>query len=77
MTPTVGRVVQVLVDPAQNNGSDVAPAIITRVWNDRMINVKVLLDAKDNLWQTSIQLHDDRPDDSSLRQAAWWPPRAS
>ncbi|WP_327088541.1 hypothetical protein OIE66_40535 [Nonomuraea sp. NBC_01738] len=30
--PSVGRIVHVLVDPKKNNGSPVAPAIITRVW---------------------------------------------
>ena len=34
MKPTVGRIVHVLVDPKQNNGSDVAAAVITRVWSD-------------------------------------------
>lgn len=29
--PTIGRIVIVPVDPATSNGSDVAPAIITRV----------------------------------------------
>jgi hypothetical protein len=44
MTPTVGRIVHVLVDPKANNGSDVAPAIITRVWNDSGVNLRVLRD---------------------------------
>lgn len=60
MKPTIGRVVLALVDPATNNGSDVAPAIITRVFSDTIVNVRVLLDGPDVPWKTSISLHDDR-----------------
>lgn len=44
MKPTIGRVVHVLVDPKINNGSDVAPAMITRVWSDECVNLRVLHD---------------------------------
>lgn len=60
MTPTVGRIVHVLADPKTNNGADVAPAIITRVWSESMINVRVLLDGPDAPWWTSISLYADR-----------------
>lgn len=61
----VGRIVHVFVDPAANNGADVAPAMITRVWSDRMVNVRVirdnaLADATD--WKTSITLFPARKD---------------
>lgn len=61
-TPTVGRHVHVLVDPSSNNGSDVAPAIITRVWSPSSINARVFHDIAgsstiDGL--TSIPLHAD------------------
>lgn len=75
MKPSVGRIVHVLVDPADNNGTDVAPAIITRVWSDSMVNVKVLLDATAEQWQTSVNLYSERPTDPALTRAAWWPPR--
>lgn len=65
--PAVGRIVHVIVDPRQNNGSDVAPAVITRVWSDICVNVRVLFDGPhaqvdDNRqhWQTSIMLYPDR-----------------
>lgn len=74
--PSVGRIVHVLVDPALNNGSDVAPAIITRVWSDAMVNVKVFLDSEGaDLCQTSVNLHPEQPDDPAITRAAWWPPR--
>jgi len=74
MKPSVGRIVHVLVHPVENNGTDVAPAIITRVWSDTMVNVKVLLDAEANAWQTSVNLYDARPGEDVTR-AAWWPER--
>lgn len=45
MTPSIGRVVHVLVAPVTNNGSDVAPATVTRVWEQRpdgawLVNLK-------------------------------------
>lgn len=73
--PSIGRIVHVIADRAKNNGSDVAAAVITRVWNDTMINVKVLTDGDKDYWQTSINLYDERPQDDSIVRAAWWPPR--
>ena len=60
-TPSVGRIVHVLVDPATNNGADAAPAIITRVFHDTMVNVRVLLDGSEQTpAKTSVSLHPDR-----------------
>lgn len=74
MQPTVGRVVHVLMDPSVNNGSDVAPAIITHVWNDTAINVRVIRDGypDPSEWMTSISLHESREaleDHAAQRQA--------
>lgn len=85
--PALGRVVHVFVDPAHNNGSDVAPAVITRVWNEQGVNLKVLLDNPDNIWLTSVTLCDDRESAEQVKSyrvadngdrypaAAFWPPR--
>lgn len=80
-TPSLGRVVLVLVAPVTNNGSDVAPATIVRVsgapgaWS---VNLKVDLDgATTAKWLTSVGLFDT---EEAARQckgfAAFWPPRA-
>lgn len=86
--PFVGRIVLVTVDPRQNNGSDVAPAVITRVWaGDDLINAKVLLDGDANLWMTNIPLFKERPEpddervqnyyfDTGKMRVAFWPPRS-
>lgn len=35
MKPSIGRIVIVLGGPAVTNGTNIAPAIITRTWSDR------------------------------------------
>lgn len=84
-TSTVGSMVHVIVDPRQNNGSDVAPALITRVWENELVNVRVLLDGPDVLWLTSIKLFGERPaeddetvgrDTNGVQRAAFWPSRS-
>lgn len=63
MAPTVGRIVLVIVDPASNNGSEIAPAIITRVWSgndDRaLVNYRILgdHDPSDDERKTSAGLY--------------------
>lgn len=69
--PSVGRIVHVLIDPTMNNGADVAPAIITRVWPSGgpvdatgfvgYVNVRVLADSDNTLWLTSINMFAARP----------------
>lgn len=61
-----GRIVHVLVDPAFNGGDDVAPAVITRVWSDEMVNVRLLLDSDPAFYgpqgerRTSVPLKESR-----------------
>lgn len=76
---SIGRSVHVQVDPASNNGSDVAAAVIVRAWgtyttNDGLgdretVNVRVLLDQDKTLWLTSIPLFQTRPDSNALAAA--------
>lgn len=82
--PSLGRIVLTKVDPRQNNGSDEAPAIITRVWSDELVNLKVLLDSGDTLWKTSVKFQDKAPEDGDdnfpvsmdgVPHVAYWPPR--
>ena len=74
--------------PADNNHSDTAPAIITRVWSDGCVNVRVLTDSDAVLWHTSVSLHADRAaadaavaparemhGEAADLRAAWWPER--
>ncbi|MGW4108546.1 hypothetical protein [Streptomyces sp. NPDC004976] len=76
--PSVGRIVLVPAEPTMNNGADVAPAIITRVWNDSTINVRVLLDSQNAPeWRTSL-VHTDALEglDGNASPHRWaWPPR--
>jgi hypothetical protein len=74
--PSLGRVVLTRVEPTMNNGADVAPAIITRVWSDDMVNLRVFCDAPTMpLSKTSVRLVDAEPAAGDLPHAAWWPPR--
>lgn len=76
--------------PATNNGSDVAPAIITNVFTNDCVNVRVFLDSTAvPAWRTSVPLYEDREAleagrvkwaelvgaDPSHYVAAYWPPR--
>jgi hypothetical protein len=60
MKPTVGRIVLVFCDPRYNNGAEEAPAVVTRVWSDTMINVHVLPDSGALYVKTSVTLHATR-----------------
>jgi hypothetical protein len=62
ITPSLGRIVLFTVPPHSNNASDVAPAIITRVWSDTCVNLRVLLDSQSLDWKTSMPLHQTRED---------------
>lgn len=83
-TPAVARIVLVRVHPEANNGADVAPAVITRVWDQvpesktqpahHHVNVRVLYDGQSLDWWTSIPLFDSAeavPDDVPERFAYW------
>lgn len=75
--PTVGRIVHVPMDPTMNNGSDVAPAIITRAWSDTTVNLRVLADGDSILWRTSCIYAEDLNSRDQPHMNYWtWPPRA-
>lgn len=80
--PSVGRVVLVQGVQANANGATVAPALITRVWNDGMINCTVLPDASAPVPATSVRLFDTEADATAAQAesghpftVAYWPPR--
>lgn len=83
MNPSLGRIVLTRVDSRMNNGSDIAPAIVTRVWSDGMVNIRVMLDSENPpLWKTSVLLLDSeeaaRGNDAegfTATHVCWWPAR--
>lgn len=79
VVPSVGRIVLVPADPSLNNGADVAPALVCRVWNATTINVRVLGDSPDTEWRTSLTYTPElgAPDLAVLNPLhRWtWPPR--
>lgn len=85
--PTIGRVAIMIGGPAKTNGTDTAPALITRVWGEHpagawTVNLAVLPDAVgETRSATSVLLF---PDEGLAREyigenatmvAAFWPPR--
>jgi hypothetical protein len=82
--PSIGRIVVVpaaaLLPNESNNGGDAAPAVITRVWSDALVNVRVLLDGYETPWKTSIELHEtpeayEEARDAGRAFGCYWPPR--
>ena len=79
MKPSVGRIVHVIVDPKDNNGSDVAAAVITRVWSDECVNIRILHDGPTvppegswrQDWMTSIRLFESREAADAAHAEMW------
>jgi len=59
MKASIGRIVLYRCTEEEqnlNNHQEIAPAIITAVWSDTCVNLKVILDGETNLWKTSALL---------------------
>lgn len=58
MKPTIGRIVIFHCDENQkkslNNHQNDAPAVITAVWGESCVNLKVIADGEANIWITSV-----------------------
>jgi hypothetical protein len=76
MKPSVGRIVLLKIDPSINNGADVCPGIITRVWGPDMVNVREFRDEHTTGWRTSVKLFETEEEARAYEGAAcFWPPR--
>ena len=77
--PSVGRIVLTYVDPTMNGGQYFAPAIITKVHSDTMVNLRVFCDGSSTLHLTSVLLTGTQEDAGQVQRvqgsACWWPPR--
>lgn len=81
--PSFGRIVLVPMDPNNNNGAALAPAIVTRVWSDNAVNVTVFgdSDATATLRRTSAVHVEVLPEtytdaQTGTQNNVWcWPPR--
>lgn len=80
--PSLGGIV--LVNAAalgiDNNGGDQAPAVITRVWSDTLVNLRILADSGETPWKTSVLLFQTPEEYAEARDAGktygcYWPPR--
>lgn len=71
-TPPLGMLLMVAGIPHDlNNGIDTAPAIITRVWSDTCVNVKIFTDGHEDLWRTSIPLFEGAGHYETAREEAF------
>lgn len=77
MKPSIGRIVITFVHETMNNGTDVCPAVITRVWSDTMVNVRTINDSQNMEWKTSVSLFatEDEARASGNKHACFWPAR--
>lgn len=85
--PSPGRIVLAVGAQAVSNGTDVAPALITRVWGENpdgswTVNMTVFPDAGSPVSATSVEVFaDERAARAALpfpsTTAAYWPPRAN
>lgn len=85
--PSPVRMVLAVGGKATSNGTDTAPAVITRVWNDQpgadgawLVNATVFPDCGDPALASSAYLHaDEASARASLthesQTALYWPPR--
>lgn len=76
MKPTIGRIVIYrLAGNERNlftNNAEELPAVITRVWSDTCVNLKVFNDGNQDFWRTSVLV-----DDGNLQPGVWrWPERS-
>ena len=75
--PTPGRVVWYLpgAERQPGEGDDVFAAIVTRVWDDRMVNLTVFRPDGTTVSRTSVKLlqDDDQEDFLGQPHATWMP----
>jgi hypothetical protein len=83
MKPTIGRIVWYYPTKSEcelfNNYQTKAPAIITAVWGDTCINLKIMYDGVFDGWKTSVSKFDPEMKDSDgfpITTYRWdWPER--
>lgn len=73
MKPSIGRIVHLIGPHANSNGAGVAPAIITRVWSDEMVNVTAFPDCGGAQPATSVRLVADEEAARAINAAAEYP----
>lgn len=80
--PSPARMVMMGIAEHENNGADVCPAVVTRVWGQRpdggwTVNVRCLPDSTETPWKTSVVLFEteEQARQYGIAGACFWPPR--
>jgi hypothetical protein len=61
MKPTIGRIVIFNVPQDMKpkvNFAEKLPAIIVRTWSNDIVNLKIIADGPEDLWETSVPMGD-------------------
>jgi hypothetical protein len=77
--PSIARIVHVPMDPKSNNGETTAAAVITHVWNENVVDVRILQNnAGIPIWRGKCQLAGAVPEyveGEGIPNVWAWPPR--
>ena len=68
MEPTIGRIVHFNVPEDMKpkvNWAEKLPAVIVRVWSNDCVNLKIITDGVEDIWQTSV------PKGTEVNQWEW------
>lgn len=73
MKPTIGRIVHFRADGAlPGDTSAVRPAVVTRVWSDRCVNLEVFGEPADTAARFPTSVEEGGPE---TPRSWFWPPR--
>jgi hypothetical protein len=78
MKPTIGRIVIYYPSAVErevfNNYQTTAPAVITAVWSDTCVNLKIIYDGIADRWKTSVPKVDEFSKAAPANEYHWdWP----
>lgn len=78
MSPTIGQMVLVPMNPDLNSGADEAMAFVSRVWSDATddapasVSVRVFPDGNGIEWRTALSLLSEKPTGDALTPQVCW-----
>lgn len=73
MKPKIGLPVCIITAGSDSNGHNLQPGIITQVWTDTCVNVKVFPDCGEPYDATSQTFHENGPAENSRLSCDCWP----
>lgn len=71
--PYIGQIVTCVIVAGKSNGHTQQPAIVTNVWSDSCVNIKVIPDCGDLFDATSVRYAPEGPEPNSKLGHDCWP----